>query len=391
MPAENSGLRKASRQSLSHPQHAIIQGMATYAISDIHGAYDEFERLLDKIHLQYDGSDSLYLLGDYGDWGSQSIEALLAVQRMDEEYPFVHCLMGNHEMMFLSALEGGIREDRISEASRIWLEDNRGQVTWDGFCRLPVGERRRLYDWMRSLPFSMDVELEGRRLMVAHAYPFFDDMEMEETVRQRSRMDAVWRRLLPRENPFQSYKGSKSYSMLICGHTVTDYYYQETGRPTGQSLLDALPTGHNRIYRSERFVDIDCGAKCMELSGEDGSMRQVASDRARLAAYCLETNEEFYVGKPRGPIGEMVNGETAPGLGLPWWELEGVQPPEHTLTEWGTALLERERVDYPRVPAPRLHLPGLQLPEDENEETGGLIAWAQHHGFGSLRTPADME
>ena len=50
-------------------RHAIIDVMATYAISDIHGAYDEFQRLLDKIRFQYDGSDSLYLLGDYGDWG----------------------------------------------------------------------------------------------------------------------------------------------------------------------------------------------------------------------------------------------------------------------------------------------------------------------------------
>ena len=92
--------------------------MATYAISDIHGAYDEFQRLLDKIRFQYDGSDSLYLLGDYGDWGEKSMETILAVKQMDEEYDFVHCLMGNHELMFLAAMEYGITEEKISESQK---------------------------------------------------------------------------------------------------------------------------------------------------------------------------------------------------------------------------------------------------------------------------------
>jgi hypothetical protein len=354
--------------------------MATYVIGDIHGAYDEFEKLLDKIHLQYDGSDSLYLVGDYGDWGSQSIETILAVKRMDEEYDFVHCLMGNHELMFLSAIEYGIQDEWISEASRNWLEDNHGQVTWDGFCELSEEAQEGVYRWMRDLPFSLDVEAGGRLFMVAHAYPFFDDPKMGEAARQRGKMDAVWRRLLPRENPFRNYIGDKPYSMLICGHTITDYYYQETNRQAGRSLSSALPIGHNQIYRSERFVDIDCGAKCLELFGEEGSMRQAIADRARLAAYCLETNEEYYVGRPRGPIGEMVNGETAPGFEIPGFGVEETLPPEHTLTEWGTAILEREWVEYPKVGAPpQLQFPGMRISVDKEEN--GLFGWIQRHGL----------
>ncbi len=355
-------------------------GMATYVISDIHGAYDEFERLLDRIHLQYDGSDALYLLGDYVDWGTQSIETILAVKRMDEEYDFVHCLAGNHEMMFLSAMEYGIEGRNAAESARIWLEDNRGRTTWDGYCMLDPGEQEELRRWVRALPFSMDVEADGRLFMVAHAYPYYADAEEGESTKARQRVDAVWRRLLPRENPFRDYTGNKPYGMLICGHTVTDYYYRETGRQTGRGIAGALPAGHNRIYRSAHFIDIDCGAKCMELSGEEGSLRQTAADRARLAAYCLETNEEFYVGRPRGPIGEAVNGETAPALLLPEWTMEEKAPPEHVLTTWGNALLERGWVDYPEVPPPRLHLPGLGLPEPEEEETRGLIGWIERRG-----------
>ncbi len=57
----------------------IISPMATYIVSDIHGAFDEFHKLLDKVEFCYDGSDELYLLGDYADWGAKSMETLLIV------------------------------------------------------------------------------------------------------------------------------------------------------------------------------------------------------------------------------------------------------------------------------------------------------------------------
>jgi serine/threonine protein phosphatase 1 len=338
--------------------------MATYAISDIHGAFDEFQRLLDKLNFQYDGSDSLYLLGDYGDWGAKSMETILEVKRMDEEYEFVHCLMGNHELMFLAAIEYGITEDGVRESARNWLENNHGQVTWDAYRKLPEEEQEELHSWLKQLPFSCDIEIEGRLFMAAHAYPFFDDMEATPQQRQRSRMDAVWRRLLPRENPFAAYSGVKSYSALICGHTITDYYYQETNRPAGRSLASALPVGHNRIYRAEHFIDIDCGAKCLEFEGEQGSAARAAADRAQLAAYCLETNEEFYVSRPQTVVGELMTGERSPELETPDIEFYELYPPEPDDRLWRPLELERGEVDYPELEPPQIGIPKVpELPE----------------------------
>lgn len=302
--------------------------MATYAISDIHGAYEEFQRLLDKIHFQYDGTDSLYLLGDYGDWGNQSMETILAVKRMEEEYDFVHCLMGNHELMFLSAIQYGIEENgKITESAWNWLENNRGRVTWNAFVELPEEEQQSLYEWLKRLPFSCDILVDGRLFMAAHAYPFFEDMEYTSQQRQRHKMDAVWRRLMLRENPFAGYTGTKPYCQLICGHTITDYYYGELGRQGGKSVLAMLPAAHNRIYRAEKFVDIDCGSKCFDWTEEENEVSR-AADRAQLAAYCLETGEEFYVGRPRGLVGEMILGESAPSLEPPGMEAPENLPPE---------------------------------------------------------------
>lgn len=341
--------------------HAIIKHMATYAISDIHGAYEEFQRLLDKIRFQYDGSDSLYLLGDYGDWGAQSMETILEVKRMDEEYDFVHCLMGNHELMFLSAIQYGIEEDgNLTDSARNWLENNRGWVTWNAFETLSQGDQQELYEWLKQLPFSCDIHVDGRCFMAAHAYPFFEDMEYTAAQRQRHKMDAVWRRLMLRENPFAAYTGAKNYCQLICGHTITDYYYGELerqdGRLTGRQMLETLLPAHNRIYRSDKFIDIDCGSKCFDWTEEENRASH-AADRAQLAAYCLETGEEFYVARPRGPVGEMMLGESAPSLEPP-----GMEPPK--------------REAPGRLP-PELPHPEFRVPEHGILAAGRIADWAQ--------------
>ena len=73
--------------------------MATYVTSDIHGEYDLFIRLLEKIQLKDD--DTLYVLGDVVDRGPHPIKILLKLMEM----PNVLCLVGNHELMAIECLE----------------------------------------------------------------------------------------------------------------------------------------------------------------------------------------------------------------------------------------------------------------------------------------------
>ena len=54
--------------------------MATYVISDIHGQYDMFMELLDKIRLKE--SDTLYVLGDVLDRGPHPIRTLKRLMEM---------------------------------------------------------------------------------------------------------------------------------------------------------------------------------------------------------------------------------------------------------------------------------------------------------------------
>ena len=54
--------------------------MAVYAIADIHGEYDLFMELLDKIALQ--DTDTLYVIGDVVDRGPHPVKVLQQMMLM---------------------------------------------------------------------------------------------------------------------------------------------------------------------------------------------------------------------------------------------------------------------------------------------------------------------
>ena len=350
--------------------------MATYAISDLHGALDEFTRLLERIRFRYDGSDSLYLLGDFGDWGAKSMETIQLVKSLDEKYAFVHCLMGNHEMMFLNAIEGGIVGDEANSAAVNWLVGNRGIMTWNAFCMMGEPEKEELHRWLRSLPYSYDVVIGGKRIMMAHAYPYHYDMDYAEEEIPRRQRDAVWRRLMPHEDPFASYTGARHYDGFICGHTIVQSYWRKRYLEQNPGVVDSVmysmknivPGGRNRIYHGDKFIDIDCGAKCFAYSEEiDGmieSVKQAIAEQAQLAAYCLDTDVEFYVGRPGTVMSTALDGnvDVAPSLDAP--EVEPVRPPARVHRAVKAVRKAAAQPDEPRrVPEPPARFGGQEAVE----------------------------
>lgn len=307
--------------------------MAVYAISDVHGALDELDRLIKKTGIRFDGSDSLYLLGDFGDWGEKSIETLLYVKHLEQTWPFVHCTMGNHELMFLNtALAAGEGKPEGDDAEN-WLLNNRGLVTWQGYRALEREKREDLLQWLSSLRFSYDVNLGTLTFMLAHAYPYYYDCTYPEQEARRRRQEAVWRRLLLRENPFAEYQGSNHYDYLVCGHTISEFYFQQLRAEKPQHRRMPTETIRNRIFRGENFIDIDCGAKCMDVEDGASDQRKMAALRAQLACLRLDDMEGFYVHRPVVKVPDLTQAAV----------------PE---------------VRIPEVKLPELHFPELHLPEN---------------------------
>ncbi len=73
-------------------------------ISDIHGSYDAYMKMLEKI--QFSEKDTLYVLGDILDRGPHPIKTILDLMKR----PNVSCVAGNHEYMAVSCLQFLLKE-----------------------------------------------------------------------------------------------------------------------------------------------------------------------------------------------------------------------------------------------------------------------------------------
>ncbi len=113
-------------------------------ISDIHGEYDKFVELLDRIGLKK--TDTLYILGDILDRGPRPVSVIEKLMEMPNVIPIV----GNHEFMAMTCLnflcqeitEKAIEEIEpgVAEELSNWML-NGGMTTIDEFYRLDAGMR----------------------------------------------------------------------------------------------------------------------------------------------------------------------------------------------------------------------------------------------------------
>jgi bis(5'-nucleosyl)-tetraphosphatase (symmetrical) len=108
--------------------------MATYAIGDVQGCYDELARLLEKI--RFDSvHDTLWFCGDLVNRGGQSLAVLRLVHSMRKHAIVV---LGNHDLSLLAIAE---RE-----------EDEQKRVNEELREVLFAPDRKELLDWLRTRP-----------------------------------------------------------------------------------------------------------------------------------------------------------------------------------------------------------------------------------------------
>ena len=82
--------------------------IATYVVSDIHGEYELFIRLLEEIHLKE--TDTLYVLGDILDKGPHPIQIILKLMEMPNTIGARH----NKLRLYLSMQNKAVGGNRCS-------------------------------------------------------------------------------------------------------------------------------------------------------------------------------------------------------------------------------------------------------------------------------------
>jgi bis(5'-nucleosyl)-tetraphosphatase (symmetrical) len=117
--------------------------MATYAIGDVQGCYDELQALLALIGFNAT-HDRLWFVGDLVNRGPKSLEVLRFVKDLGDRAVVV---LGNHDLHLLTQHEG--------------LERRRPDDTFDDVLGAP--DARELVDWVRTWPM---MHVEGNFAMV---------------------------------------------------------------------------------------------------------------------------------------------------------------------------------------------------------------------------------
>jgi bis(5'-nucleosyl)-tetraphosphatase (symmetrical) len=116
--------------------------MATYAIGDVQGCFDELQALLSQVGCGK--SDRLWFVGDLVNRGPKSLEVLRFVRALGERAVVV---LGNHDLHLVAQFES--------------LERTRKGDTFGDVLGAP--EARELVDWLRQRPM---MHVEGSYAMV---------------------------------------------------------------------------------------------------------------------------------------------------------------------------------------------------------------------------------
>ena len=145
--------------------------MYYYAISDIHGYLDILQKTMKQIDLT-NSENKLFLLGDYIDYGPNSLQTLSFIHTLTKRYPNqVIALKGNHEEYFLDWLREPIPNShwftlnsvqtfltpkQFEEVANLY-----GQNLFQAnmlAAKLVQEQHKELLAWLRHLPLFYETE-----------------------------------------------------------------------------------------------------------------------------------------------------------------------------------------------------------------------------------------
>lgn len=215
-----------------------------FVMSDIHGQYDLFLKMLDKIKLKR--KDLLVIIGDICDRGKKSYEIYMKFMKMRKLGYNLKFILGNHEDMLLEDLENDypIRyETEYSVFRNSKYFENKDMKDWheENFLE----EIEWLVKWLKNYPLI----ISGNENIFVHA-----GLDLNKVLEKQEKETVLWTReefWLVENVELEEYKGKNIYF----GHT---------------------PNINGRISKkTDRIKGIDCGAffthflGCIEVKSQE--------------------------------------------------------------------------------------------------------------------------
>ena len=215
-----------------------------FVVSDLHGQYDLFLKLLEKINLRRE--DLLVIMGDICDRGEKSYEIYMKCMKMMKLGYNVKFILGNHEDMMLDDLENDYplryeTEFSIYRNSKYFNKKSMEEWYEENFFK----EIKWLVKWLKNSPLV----ISGNENIFVHA-----GLDLQTDLEEQERATVLWTReefWLNEESILGEYRDKNIYF----GHT---------------------PNINGRIsQKTDRISGIDCGAffthflGCVEVKSKE--------------------------------------------------------------------------------------------------------------------------
>ncbi|MBR2459784.1 MAG: metallophosphoesterase [Clostridia bacterium] len=212
----------------------------TYVMADIHGQYDKYIKMLEKINFTDD--DELYVIGDVVDRGEHPVKLLYDMSMRSNVFP----ILGNHDYLaaaLLSKLSGVITEDNFgkmldAETTKLltdWIMDG-GVSTLTEFKALSPEDREGILDYLLEFEPYMELTVGGKDYVMVHAGI----------------------------NNFSPEKDMSEYDVDDLIYDTVDYtkpYFKDKTLVTGHVPTSEIsPEYEGKIYIANGHIAIDCGA-----------------------------------------------------------------------------------------------------------------------------------
>ena len=216
-----------------------------YAASDIHGRWEKYCALLERLSHE-DPDYTLYLLGDSIDRNKGGCRILLDAMNR----PNVISLLGNHEFSAAVCLPwllqevteenlSAVDQERITSVQE-WIF-NGGAPTLEELRELSRQEKAAILDYIRDMDVYAEVETGGRSFLLTHAG--LDHFQPEKDLEEYDLTDFLFGRSFAEQ---QFYQGE----YLVFGHTPTREIHRQLGQPPADDVI----FGENKIA-----IDCACG------------------------------------------------------------------------------------------------------------------------------------
>lgn len=227
-----------------------------YVISDVHGEYNSFLKMIKKI--KFSSKDMLYIIGDIPSRGEKTFELLDWVMKHNQ---VIH-IKGNHELFLQLYIEG--------DYSMINNYSNYGGAPVIQALKAMSEEKKISYHkYLSSLPLYKEISVNGLEYVLTHSGYLADEVAVYH---ENGSVDLV--------TSIEGWCKNSEYRYLISN----DLHYIASTVKFKKLIVGHYPTAYldcEGIYQGKRYIVVDNGVNVIP--------------HRKLACLRLEDMKEFYI------------------------------------------------------------------------------------------------